>query len=825
MATDVSIRVGVDGEKEFRSALNGINSQLKNLSSEMKAAVSSMDGMDDAEARAAKQSDILGRSMDAQKQKISVLSAQYDRQIAKLRELEQAANDAANGQYESQADMVQAVTKANNAYNRQQKVVNDLGTQINNATADLNKMEKEMRDIDSAADKASNAMDDLGDSAQGIGGKLSGAFDGLKGSLLGGGIAGAVSGLVQSAISGIQNLVNETMEYNKIMGTLEIASQQAGYSAEQTAQSYSQLYAILGDQQSSATALQNLQALGLSQQDLTVMIDGTIGAWAKYGDSIPIDSLAEAVNETIKTGTVTGTFADVLNWAAQAAGTAGTAEDEFNAKLQATQDPAERARLVMEELSRQGLPELAQAFRDTNPEIVAMNEANAHMQESMGKIGEALAPVVATVTEAIAGLLEALAPLGEAFSTVFQGALELVQPIVEGLKKSFQGVKDAISSAFTEAQIAAISSFFQTLGEVILAVPFAVLSAAINVVVTAIQLLITVIGALVGFFTETLPAAIQTVIEWFSQLPTKIAEFFSNIIQSVAEWASNLVTNMSNAASNAINAVVNFFSELPGKIAEFFSQVISRVAEWASNLLSNMRDGASNAINAVAEFFSQLPGKVADFLSQVISKVVSWASDMVNKARSGMQNVVNTVTSTLQSLPGKVLSIGKNIVQGLWNGISQAGSWLWGKITGWANSILSKIKGAFGIGSPSKLMRDEVGRWLTVGMAKGIEKEEKAAVDAVKTVRRGILDAAQFGTIRANVEYGKSLVSSPSPNTPSALLQAATAAVPRGTATREVYQVEIPLVINGKELYRATFNDLRAALNGNARRTAKSSLI
>ena len=825
MATDVSIRVGVDGEKEFRSALNGINSQLKNLGSEMKAAVSSMNDMDDAEGRAAKQADILGRSMEAQRQKISVLTAQYDRQIAKLDELARAADDAANGQYDSQEEMIQAVTKANNAYNRQQKVVNDLGTQINNATADLNKMEKEMRDIDSAADKASNAMDDLGDSAQGIGGKLSGAFDGLKGSLLGGGIAGAVSGFVQSAISGIQNLVNETMEYNKIMGTLEVSSQLSGYSAEQTAQSYNQLYAIIGDQQASATALSNLQALGLSQQDLTVMIDGTIGAWAKYGDSIPIDSLAEAVNETVKTGTVTGTFADVLNWAAQSAGNAGTAEDEFNAKLQSTQDPAERARMVMDELARQGLPGLAEAFRETNPEIVAMNEANAHMQESMGKIGEALAPVVATVTEAIAGLLEALAPLGEAFSTVFQGALELVQPIVEGLKESFQGVKDAISSAFTEEQIAAISSFFQTLGEVILAVPFAVLSAAINVVVTAIQLLITVIGALVGFFTETLPAAIQAVIEWFSQLPTKIAEFFSNIIQSVAEWASNLVTNMSNAASNAINAVVNFFSELPGKIAEFFSQVISRVAEWASNLLSNMRDGASNAINAVAEFFSQLPGKVADFLSQVISKVVSWASDMVNKARSGMQNVVNTVTSTLQSLPGKVLSIGKNIVQGLWNGISQAGSWLWGKITGWANSILSKIKGAFGIGSPSKLMRDEVGRWLTVGMAEGIEKEEKAAVDAVKTVRRGLLDAAQFGTIRANVEYGKSLVSAPSPNTPSALLQAATAAAPRGAATREVYQVEIPLVINGKELYRATFNDLRAALNGNARRTAKSSLI
>lgn len=825
MATDVSIRVGVDGEKEFRSALNGINSQLKNLGSEMKAAVSSMNDMDDAEGRAAKQADILGRSMEAQRQKISVLTDQYDRQIAKLDELARAADDAANGQYDSQEEMIQAVTKANNAYNRQQKVVNDLGTQINNATADLNKMEKEMRDIDSSADKASGSLDDLGDAADGIGGKVSGAFSGLKDSILGGGIAGAVSGLVQSAISGIQNLVNETMEYNKIMGTLEVASQQAGYSAEQTAQSYSQLYAILGDQQSSATALQNLQALGLSQQDLTVMIDGTIGAWAKYGDSIPIDSLAEAVNETIKTGTVTGTFADVLNWAAQAAGTAGTAEDEFNAKLQATQDPAERARLVMEELSRQGLPELAQAFRDTNPEIVAMNEANAHMQESMGKIGEALAPVVATVTEAIAGLLEALAPLGEAFSTVFQGALELVQPIVEGLKESFQGVKDAISSAFTEEQIAAISTFFQTLGEVILAVPFAVLSAAINIVVAAIQLLITVIGALVGFFTETLPAAIQTVIEWFSQLPTKIAEFFSNIIQSVAEWASNLVTNMSNAASNAINAVVNFFSELPGKIAEFFSQVISRVAEWASNLLSNMRDGASNAINAVAEFFSQLPGKVADFLSQVISRITQWASDMANKAREGARNVVQNVTSTLRELPSKVLSIGRNIVEGLWNGISNAASWLLGKIRGWCGSILRGIKGFFGIGSPSKLMRDEIGKWLPRGMAEGIEDETKSAVKAAQKMGNAVMSAAALDDISSTMNYGASLVSRPSTSAASALMQAAAVAAGSGSAGRETYHVEIPLTINGKEFYRATFPDLRAALNGNARRTAKTSLV
>ena len=165
--------------------------------------------------------------------------------------------------------------------------------------------------------------------------------------------------------------------------------------------------------------------------------------------------MSEAINETIQAGTVTGTFADVLNWA-------GTSEDAFNQKLQATKDPAERAKLVLEELAQQGLPQLADAFREANPESVAMNDAQAHMQESMGKMGEAFAPVVAAVTDALAGLMEAFAPVGEAFSSVFQGTMELLQPVIEGLKERFQDVKDAINNAFTPEQQAAISKFFET---------------------------------------------------------------------------------------------------------------------------------------------------------------------------------------------------------------------------------------------------------------------------------------------------------------------------------------------------------------------------
>lgn len=142
-----------------------------------------------------------------------------------------------------------------------------------------------------------------------------------------------------------------------------------------------------------------------------------------------------------------------------------------------------------------------------------------------------------------------------------------------------------------------------------------------------------------------------------------------------------------------------------------------------------------------------------------------------------------------------------------------------------ARNALAAARSELRINSPSKVFRDKVGKPITEGIVAGVDSTAEDAVKSVRGMANSVADAATIRNIQSKFEYGASLVTRPSPNTPSARLQAATVAVPRGATAREVYQVEIPLVINGKELYRATFNDLRAALNGNARRTAKSSLI
>lgn len=693
--------------------VNNLGTKINNATADMNKMEAELRDLGNDANRAGDGMDRLGDDADQAGNAFQQLGDKISRQEAELNRLKSAYSSAVL------------------SFGKGSREARDLEHQIDQLSTELKQSKTAFRQAADAADDFDNSMDDAGDGAGGLMDKLGS----IKGSLVGGAIGGAISGLVQSAVSGIKSLVEETAEYQKIMGVLEVSSQKAGYTAEQTGQSYRQLYAIIGEDQASATALANLQALGLSQSELTTLIDGCIGAWATYGDSVPIDSLAEAVNETIKTGVVTSSFADVLNWA-------GTSEDEFNKKLEATKDPAERARLVLDELARQGLPQLADAFREANPEVVAMNEAQAQMQDAMAGLGAAFAPVVAGVTEALAGLMAALTPVGEAISTVFLKAFELLQPVIDGLKERFQDVKNAINEAFTPEQQAAISKFFSTLATLVVAAPFAALAAVINIVVTAVELLINVIGALVGFFSETLPSAIQTAVGWIAQLPGKISSFFSTVIANVSAWASEMVSKAVDVGGRFLSSIGNFFGQLPGKIASFLAGALSAIAGWASNAIAKAAEAGNGVLSAIGNFFGQIPGKIASLLAGALSALATWAANMAAKARAGMNNVKNAIVSTLQSIPGQVASVGRNIVQGLWNGIQGAAGWLLGRIKGWCSNILNGIKGFFGIHSPSRVMRDEVGVQLAKGMALGIRDGESYVIRAEKSQAAKIVAVA-----------------------------------------------------------------------------------
>lgn len=433
MTTDVGIRIGVDGEKEFKSSLAAVNAQIKNLNSEMQSTVAAFAGMEESEEAVAASSDVLGRSLSAQQDKLRLLSGQYERSATKLSELEEAL-EAANAEF---GENSKEASKAQIAYNRQAAEVNNLGSQINKTKMEVKQLERQYEDATTKLKAFEWGITDVTEELKDADNNLSGVGKNLKGAFAGGAVLGAVTGIAD----GIANIVEESLEYNKIMGTLAVSSQNAGYTADQTAASYTQLYGVIGDEQQSATALANLQALGLSQEELVRMTDAAIGAWATYGDSIPIDGLAEAINETIRVGQVTGTFADALNWA-------GTSEDDFNEKLAATKSESERVQLVLDELSRQGLPEAASGWRENNAELVKMNEANANLSAAMGELGLVFTPVVATFKNGLAmmitGFLDLMDEAGETVDMVREIGPNIVTGLWNGITSKRDWLKEKI---------------------------------------------------------------------------------------------------------------------------------------------------------------------------------------------------------------------------------------------------------------------------------------------------------------------------------------------------------------------------------------------
>lgn len=442
MSVDIGPKIGIDGEKEFRQELQNINQQLRTLGSEMKAVTSSFEAGDRSEEALAAQTDVLNRQIDAQRQKL----AQLERGL-----------DAATDKF----------GEADTRTLRWAQAVND-------ARADLNKLEGQLKSTTNEVDDLGNSMDDL-DS-----GELS--FDGLMGSISGlmgdmglGGLSSLLSkgfavGTVITGITqvtgAITGLVTETAEYRKIMGTLETSSAAAGYTAEQTAEEYQLLYSVLGDTQTAATATANLQAIGLSQNDLITITNQAIGAWATYGDSIPIDSLAESINETIRAGTVTGTFADVLNWGSQEGETFGvtmresteankewndaveaceTAEDYFNLALQDCQTEAERADLVMQAMANQGLQESATAWKENNEDIINTNESQAEFEEAQARLAEKLTPVKDALTDLGTLGFNFLADTVDTVSTAIEDLITWWDDLMDKIQKGwndFWGIEE-----------------------------------------------------------------------------------------------------------------------------------------------------------------------------------------------------------------------------------------------------------------------------------------------------------------------------------------------------------------------------------------------
>lgn len=437
----ITTEISIKNEAEFRKQMKAVNNSLSGMKSEMAKVSAEFDGQ--------------ANSAEALRKKQAILQQQYDQQKEKVQAL---------------ARMLES---AKSAYDENSDVVLSYQRQLNTATVELIKFDRELKNTDKYLDEAAQSADgtassidefgkavkDAGDEGSDGMGQLKEAFGQLGEAAKSGDINGVVAALgsmkgvlvggaavagAKALADGIINITESTKEYRTILGTLEVSSKQAGYTQEQTTEIYKKFQAVLGDTQKAATATANLQALGLSQENLRIIMEQAIGAWATYGDSIPIDSLSESINETVQVGKVTGVFADALNWA-------GTSEDEFNERLAACADTTERANLVLTQLSEQGLQATGQAWVENNQDIIAANTAQEAMNESMAQLGEALQPASSFLFEYGAALVDVAADGVNALSSLVEWFDNLFNAQQKATQASFEAIDSQYSLADYQA--------------------------------------------------------------------------------------------------------------------------------------------------------------------------------------------------------------------------------------------------------------------------------------------------------------------------------------------------------------------------------------
>lgn len=297
----------------------------------------------------------------------------------------------------------------------------------------------------------------------------------------------------------------------------------------------------------------------------------------------------------------------------------------------------------------------------------------------------------------------------------------------------FEGIPDAIMSA-VGGLADKVVEWGTSIGETISTVVPEIISSVVDfftelpgkigdAIAPVIETLASWGSNVIAWITQNVPAFIDSIIAFFSQLPGKIWDILSGVLSKISDWGSKALSYVTENVPKIINKIVHFFSELPGKVWTWLSKTIEKVTSWGSEMLKKATSTASRFVSRVVDTISRLPGKIWEWLSETIDKVSDWASDMMSMGAQAASTLVNAVINGVSGLPGEMVSVGSNIVSGVWNGICNAAGWFRDSVYNFFSNIVSNAKSALGIHSPSRVFADEVGQWIPPGITEGIESK------------------------------------------------------------------------------------------------------
>ena len=405
-------------------------------------------------------------------------------------------------------------------------------------------------------------------------------------------------------------------------------------------------------------------------------------------------------------------------------------------------------------------------------------------------------PAIEGIKQAFKNIVPQIMEIWNGLGDFFKGFGELLKGIINGdwqqildgltqMGEAWHNICVALWTAIGNLVMSALQGLWQwiiNLGSSFLSWLGGILS---NLLTTVTQGVSNIVNAIVSFFSN-LPATIwywlcfvisyialwtsqmiqkgieagtqfvTNVINWIQQLPGRIWTWLVDTVTKAQTWASQMIAKAQQAGSQFLQRVSTYIQQLPGRIATWLSSVISRVASWASQMASKAQQAGSQFLQRVCTYIQQLPGRIASFLSSVISRVASFASNFASKGAQAARNFSSKIISGLAGLPGKMASIGRNIVQGIINGISSGAGALFSKMKEIASNALNAAKGALGIKSPSRAFRDQVGKFIPSGIAVGIQANTDSAIDSVKKLANSLVASVDMNNLSKSMKLATS---------------------------------------------------------------------
>lgn len=513
-----------------------------------------------------------------------------------------------------------------------------LKKKIQQLSGELRSNKNRLSAAEEAANELAGELDDVGDAARDSKGGLS-VMEVALGNLVANGVT-ALASKAADAVKSIYGLSESTREYREDMGKLETAWESAGRSTELATDIYKQFYSVLGEEDRSVEAVNHLAKFVETEKDMQKWTTIATGVWGTFGDSLPIEGLTEAANETAKVGEVTGVLADALNWA-------GVNQDDFQKYLDKCSNEQERAAYITEMLNEL-YGDAAKNYRENNESIIDARLAQSDYTDSLAEMGEKIEPVTTAVQEGLNKILTKALELADRvdFNALADKVGKLTDKAIVLAEDGFGWLQENADWLIpTITGLVSAFAAFKVIGGAI--AMFGKLTKAASTVSKVIKTATTAGGALkgvlglisgpVGWVALAIGALVAAGVALYKNWDTVKAKAIA-----FGDKVNQIWTGVSDWITGAIDKIGQYFPLFGGYLSGWWTSIqaavknVKGIFNGVIDFVSNVFSGNwSAAWDNVIQIFGNIFGMIGNLASAPLNGLIG----LVNKAIDGINSI------------------------------------------------------------------------------------------------------------------------------------------------------------------------------------------